>query len=47
VALQFMEEEKNYAVPSPANSTGNYFLNVLDLLVFQYNILLNVYCSIY
>uniref|UniRef100_A0A672MJV4 Regulatory-associated protein of mTOR n=1 Tax=Sinocyclocheilus grahami TaxID=75366 RepID=A0A672MJV4_SINGR len=22
VALQFMEEEKNYAVPSPANSTG-------------------------
>lgn len=24
VALQFMEEEKNYAVPSPANSTGNY-----------------------
>lgn len=22
VALQFIEEEKNYSVPSPANSTG-------------------------
>lgn len=26
VALQFIEEEKNYTVPSPANSTGTFFL---------------------
>lgn len=31
VALQFIEEEKNYTVPSPANSSGRW----REALIFQ------------